>query len=354
MNELVEEFAGTQEVRAQHQFDIANLQKFMAAHVEGFSGQVQVEQFKGGQSCPTYKLTADGKNYVLRRKPPGKLLPSAHAVDREYKVISALWDTDVPVARTYAFSDDESIVGTMFYIMDFVEGRVLWDQTLPSIAKEERAKYFDTLNRTLVALHSVDYQAVGLSDFGKAGDYVARQINRWSKQYLASETEYIPAMNKLLEWLPKAIPGDETVAIVHGDYRLDNVMFHPTEPRILAILDWEISTLGDPMADFSYHLMSWRMGADEFRGLADHDLGELGIPSEDEDAQSYCQRMGYDGIENLDWYMVYNMWRLAAILQGIAKRAIDGTASSEQAVEQGKRARPLAERAWAIAEEKLL
>jgi aminoglycoside phosphotransferase (APT) family kinase protein len=354
MDEISEEFSGTQEIREQHKFEIANLQAYMEAHVDGFSGQVEVEQFKGGQSCPTYKLSAGGKQYVLRRKPPGKLLPSAHAVDREFKVISALYDTDVPVARAYALSDDESIVGTMFYIMEFMDGRVLWDQSLPTIAKADRLAYYDELNRTLAALHSVDYQAVGLDDFGKPGNYVARQLNRWTKQYRASETETIPAMDNLIEWLATTIPGDEKVSVVHGDYRLDNVMFHAHEPRIVAVLDWEISTLGDPLADFSYHLMSWRLGGENFRGLADYNLADLGIPSESAYAEAYCKRMGYDSIGNIDWYMVYNMWRMAAILQGIAKRAIDGTASSPQAVEQGKRARPLAEMAWALAEEKLL
>ncbi len=354
MSDLENQFVGTQAVRDQHRFDVANLQRYMESHVDGFDGQLQVEQFKGGQSCPTYKLTAGGKSYVMRRKPPGKLLPSAHAVDREYRVISALAETDVPVAKTYALCEDEDVVGTMFYIMDCVEGRVFWDQSLAAIAKPDRARYYDDMNRVIAALHTVDYRAVGLDGFGKTTDYVARQINRWSKQYRASETERIPAMDNLIEWLPTTIPPSDTVSIVHGDYRLDNMIFHPTEPRVLAVLDWEISTLGDPLADFSYHLMSWRMSGDEFRGIADIDLAAQGIPTESEYAALYCRRMGWDEIANLEWYMVYNMWRLAAILQGIAKRAIDGTASSDQAVEQGKRAKPLAETAWALAERNLV
>ena len=354
MNTLSEQFTGTREIREQHRFDITGLQDYMRTHVDGFSGELEVEQFKGGQSCPTYKLTAGGKSYVMRRKPPGKLLPSAHAVDREYRVMTALGPTDVPVARTYALCTDDNVVGTMFYIMEHVDGRVLWDQNLGGMAKRERFAHYDAMNAALAALHAVDYRAVGLEDFGKTENYVARQIGRWSKQYRASETEEIKAMNALIEWLPTTIPASEQVAIVHGDYRLDNMIFHPSEPRVLAILDWEISTLGDPLADFSYHLMGWRLTGDEFRGLAGQDLKALGIPTEEEYLARYCQRMGYDQIANLDWYIVYNMWRLAAILQGIAKRAIDGTAASPLAIEQGKRARPIAETAWRIAQDKLI
>ncbi len=354
MTDETAQFIGTGQVRDQHTFDVSKLETYLRAHLDGFEGPLEVEQFKGGQSCPTYKLSAGGKSYVLRRKPPGKLLPSAHAVDREYKVISALSQTDVPVPKTYLLCEDESIVGTIFYIMENVEGRVFWDQTLAEIPKSDRARYYDAMNQTLVALHSVDYAAVGLADFGKAGDYVARQINRWTKQYRISETETVPEMDRLIEWLPGTIPSHEVIAVVHGDYRLDNMIFHPTEPRVLAILDWEISTLGDALADFSYHLMSWRMGGENFRGLAGHDLAVLGIPSEADYAALYCQRMGWHEIAQLEWYMVYNMFRLSAILQGIAKRAIDGTASSDLAVEQGKRAKPMAQMAWALAQEKLL
>ncbi len=350
MAEMEDKFTGTMAVREQHRFDSTRLQRFMESHVEGFSGSLEVEQFRGGQSCPTYKLTAGGRSYVLRRKPPGKLLPSAHAVDREYRVISALHDTPVPVARSYALSDDEEIVGTAFYIMEWVDGRVFWEPTLPGLSKAERGAVYDAMNEALAALHKVDYGAAGLAEFGRVGDYCARQIARWSKQYKASETETIPAMDRLIEWLPENIPGPDETTVVHGDYRLDNMIFHPTEPRVLAILDWELSTLGHPLGDFTYQLMGWRLGGDLFRGVAGADLAGLGIPSEADYVAAYCRRTGRDGIENLEWYLAYNMFRLAGILQGIMGRALDGTAASEHAFEQGKRARPIAEAAWAQVE----
>ncbi len=344
------QFTGTQPVREQHRFDAAALRRYMADHVAGFSGDLTVEQFRGGQSNPTYKLTAGGKSYVLRRKPPGKLLPSAHAVDREYRVISALYDTDVPVAKTYALCEDEDVIGTAFYIMDCVEGRVFWDPTLRDLPKDARAAIYDGMNRAFADLHKVDYMAVGLDGFGKAGQYRERQISRWTKQYRASETEPIPAMERLIEWLPEHIPPGDEVSIVHGDYRLDNMIFHPTEPRVLAILDWELSTLGHPVGDFTYNLLAWRLGGNLFRGFAGEDLGALGLPTEAEYTDAYCRRTGRDGIEHLDWYLAYNMFRLAAILQGIMKRYLDGTASNEHALTQGKRAIPMAEAAWAQVE----
>jgi aminoglycoside phosphotransferase (APT) family kinase protein len=346
MSELDDKFGGTMAVREQHRFDTARLQRFMAEHVEGFSGALQVAQFRGGQSCPTYKLTAGGKSYVLRRKPPGKLLPSAHAVDREYRVISALAETDVPVPRTYALSDDESIVGTAFYIMEWVEGRVFWEPGLPGLTPAERHAVYDDMNRVLAALHKLDYRSLGLEGFGREGQYLERQIARWSKQYKASETEAIPEMDQLIEWLPENVPpGDET-GVVHGDYRLDNMIFHATEPRVAAVLDWELSTLGHPLGDFTYQLMGWRLAGTLFRGVADLDLGPLGIPDEAAYVAAYCRRTGRDGIANLEWYLAYNMFRLACILQGIMGRALDGTAASEHAIEQGRRARPMAEAAW--------
>jgi aminoglycoside phosphotransferase (APT) family kinase protein len=347
---MTEKFSGTMPVREQHQMDVASLQRYMEAHVEGFSGTLEVEQFKGGQSCPTYRLSAGGKHYVLRRKPPGKLLPSAHAVDREYRVITALHDTGVPVARTYALCEDPDVVGTAFYIMDYADGRIFWDPTLPELDRAERAKVFDAMNAVIAALHSVDCEAVGLGDFGKPGNYFARQIGRWSKQYRASETEHIEPMNRLMEWLPENVPeGDETT-VVHGDYRLDNMVFHPTEPRVLAVLDWELSTLGHPLGDFSYNCMVFRFKPDQFNGLAGLDLDALGIPSEADYIAAYCRRTGRDGIANWDFYMAYNMFRIAAILQGIMGRFVDGTASSAHAAERGKQVRPLAEFAWAQAE----
>lgn len=342
-----EHFQGTRPVAEAHRFDVAPLERYLREHVEGFSGSLTVEQFKGGQSNPTFRLTAGGKSYVLRRKPPGKLLPSAHAVDREYKVITALAGTDVPVARTYCLCEDESVIGTMFYIMDCVDGRVLWDPALPGMQPAERRAIFEEMNRVIAALHMVDYRAIGLADYGKPGNYFARQIDRWSKQYKASETEKIEAMDRLIEWLPQNIPeGDET-SIVHGDYRLDNMIFHRTEPRVLAVLDWELSTLGHPMADFSYHLMTWRLSPREFRGLRGHDLKALGIPDEQEYLDMYCRRVGHTiDLSNWTFYMAYNMFRMAGILQGIMARAVQGNASSAQALEAGKRARPMAELGW--------
>ncbi len=342
-----EEFTGTMEVREKHQFDAGRLEDYMQAHVEGFTGPLEVEQFKGGQSNPTYKLKAGGENYVLRRKPPGKLLKSAHAVDREYKVITGLADTDVPVPKTYCLCEDAEVIGTDFYIMDCVEGRVLWDPSLPDYDNGTRAAMYDEMNRVIAALHQVDFEQVGLGDFGKHGDYFARQIGRWTKQYRASETEDIKAMNKLMEWLPENIPeGDETT-IVHGDYRLDNMIFHPTEPRILAILDWELSTLGHPMADFAYHCMSWHMPT-VFRGLAGVNLESLGIPSEEEYANRYFKRVGREPVSDDYWNycMAYNMFRIAAILQGIMGRVKDGTAASKQAEQMGRMAGPLGELGW--------
>lgn len=345
---MSDKFLGTRAVLPQHAFDADRLADWMRSHVEGFSGALQVEQFKGGQSNPTFLLSAGGRQYVMRRKPPGKLLPSAHAVDREYRVITALAQTEVPVARSYALCEDDAVIGTAFYIMDFVAGRIFWDPALPGLAPLERAAIYDEMNRVIAALHRVDYATVGLADYGKPGSYFARQIDRWSKQYRASETEKIEAMDQLIAWLASNIPpGDET-AIVHGDYRLDNVVFHPTEPRILAVLDWELSTLGHPLADFAYHCMTWRLSPGQFRGLGGCDLAGLGIPSEAEYVARYCQRTGRASIAaaQFEYYVAFNMFRLTAILQGITARALQGNASSQEAVETGKRARPLAEAAW--------
>jgi aminoglycoside phosphotransferase (APT) family kinase protein len=348
-----EEFSGTMPVQGKHRFDIERLAQYMQENVEGFAGALEVQQFKGGQSNPTFLLATPGKRYVLRRKPPGKLLPSAHAVDREYRVISAVHRAGIPVARTWALCEDDSIIGTAFYIMDFVEGRVLWDQALPGMAREQRAAIYDEMNRVIATLHQVDYNAIGLGDYGRPGNYLERQIGRWSKQYRASETEKIEAMERLIEWLPKHIPPQDETSIVHGDFRLDNVIFHSTEPRILAVLDWELSTLGHPLADFSYHCMYWRLSPGEFRGIGGLDLPALGIPTEEEYVAAYCRRTGRTRIEHWDYYMAYNMFRLAGIVQGIMGRVVEGTAVSEQAVESGKRARPLAEAGWRQVEKML-
>ena len=342
-----EKFTGTRPVAPQHAFDTERLAAWMREHVDSGTGALEVAQFKGGQSNPTYLITAGSRRYALRRKPPGKLLPSAHAVDREYRVMTALANTDVPVPTTYALCDDPEVIGTAFFVMDYVEGRVIWDPTLAELTRGERTAHYDELNRVIAALHRVDPAAAGLGDYGKPGNYLARQIDRWSRQYRASETERIEAMDRLIEWLPANVPpGDET-SIVHGDYRIDNVVFHPTEPRILAVLDWELSTLGHPLADFAYHCMTWRMpeGA-HARGLAGADFASLGIPTEREYVAMYCRRTGRDRIDHFEYYLAYNMFRLAAILQGVMARALQGNAASAEALEAGRRTRAIAEEGW--------
>ena len=355
-----DQFVGTRPVSEAHAFDSGALAAWMSAHVEGFAGPLSVEMFKGGQSNPTYKLITPGRTYVMRAKPGpvAKLLPSAHAIEREFAVMRGLHGTDVPVARMHALCEDESVIGRAFYIMEFVEGRVLWDQTLPGMTPAERGAHYDELNRVIAALHKVDCAARGLADYGKPGNYFERQIGRWSKQYLASVTQPIPEMDKLIGWLPAHMPASALdsgrVSIVHGDYRLDNLMFHPTEPRVIAVLDWELSTLGHPLADFAYHCMSWHIPAALGRGIAGLDLVALGIPSEQDYIQRYCERTGTADVAALhaDWnfYMAYNMFRIAAILQGIAKRVEDGTAASAQAKAAGATARPMAELAWSFAQ----
>ncbi|MEF9949234.1 MAG: phosphotransferase [Comamonas sp.] len=353
-------FVGTRAVSDQHAFDIEVMTAWLRQHVQGFEGPLQVEMFKGGQSNPTYKLVTPGKSYVMRAKPGpvAKLLPSAHAIEREYRVMKGLAGTDVPVPHMYALCEDESIMGRAFYIMEFMEGRVLWDQSLPGMTPEQRAEIYDEMNRVIAALHSVKFADQGLADYGKSGNYFERQIGRWSKQYVASVTQPIPEMDQLMAWLPANMPAsarDESrVSIVHGDYRLDNLMFHPTEPRVIAVLDWELSTLGHPLADFSYHCMSWHIPAELGRGIAGLDIAALGIPAEADYIRLYCERTGLQDIATLhrDWnfYLAYNMFRIAAILQGIAKRVEAGTASSAQAKASGDTARPMAELAWSFAQ----
>ena len=349
-----EEFSGTKPVADALKIDAAALEAYMAEQVEGFSGPLAIEQFKGGQSNPTYKITARSGAYVLRRKPPGKLLPSAHAVDREFRVISALHGGGFPVARPYALCEDDGVIGTMFYIMGCVEGRVLWDAHMPTVDKAERSALFDAMNDTIVQLHSFDYEAGGLGDFGRAEGYVARQIKRWSEQYRLSETQDIADMNRLMDWLPGACPETSRASLVHGDYRLDNMILHPSEPRILAVLDWELSTLGDPIGDFTYHCMQWHMpdtGSGQGTGsLVGLDLDALGIPTLDAYMARYCERMGLAGIDNVDFYFAYNFFRLAAILQGIVGRVRDGTATSPHAVAKAELVVPLAEVAWRYAQ----
>ena len=342
---MFEQFIGTKPVEERHRFDVSSLEHYLARHIPQLRGPLQVEQFKGGQSNPTYKIN---NQYVLRRKPPGKLLPSAHAVDREYRVIKALHAAGFPVARPVVLCEDELVIGTAFYVMEYVEGRVLWDQSLPGMTKAQRGEIYDELNRVIAQLHGLDFRALGLSDFGKPGTYIERQIARWTKQYQASETERVEAMNNLIEWLPRNIPPSVSTTVVHGDYRLDNTIFHPSEPRILAVLDWELSTLGDPLADFAYHCMSWHIPPGQFRGIAGVDLAGLGIPGEAEYVARYCQRTGQKKIDPSHWdfYIAYNLFRIAAILQGILKRVVDGTAASAHARDAGMRAKPMAELGW--------
>ena len=355
MSDAQQQFSGTMPVAERQQFDAAALQDWLAAHVEGFAGPLSVEQFKGGQSNPTFKLVTPRCAYVMRAKPGpvAKLLPSAHAVEREYRVLAALAGTGVPVPRVHALCEDEAVIGRAFYVMEHVEGRVLWEQSLPGMDAAARGAIYDEMNRVIAALHSVDFAAVGLADYGRPGNYFARQIGRWSKQYKASETDPIPAMDALIDWLPAHVPDSDDTTIVHGDYRLDNLIFDPEQPRIRAILDWELSTLGHPLADFSYHCMAWHIAPGQFRGIGGLDHAALGIPTERQYVQRYCERTGRDAqavLAHWDFYLAYNMFRLAAILQGIMKRVVDGTASSQSARESGARARPLAEMGWAIAQ----
>jgi aminoglycoside phosphotransferase (APT) family kinase protein len=342
----------TRPVAPQHAFDVARFAAWLSQTVQPVAGDVQVAQFKGGQSNPTYLVAAGERRYVLRRKPPGKLLPSAHAVDREFRVISALAGTAVPVPRTFALCEDDTVIGTAFYLMDYVAGRVFWDPQLPGMGATGRRAIHDEINRVIAALHSVEPAAVGLGDFGRTGEYISRQVARWSKQYQASETEKIEAMDNLIAWLPANIPAGDETRIVHGDYRIDNVIFHPTEPRVVAVLDWELSTLGHPLADFAYHCMVWRIPPGLFRGLAGADFAGLGIPTEREYLDLYCRRTGRTSIPQRDWeyYIAYNLFRIAAIAQGVMARALQGNASSAEAEKTGRAARPLAELAWSQVE----
>ena len=337
-----DEIVGVMPVLERHQFDIKALERYMAANIEGFSGKIVVELFRTGQSNPTYQITSGSQRYVLRRKPPGDLLPSAHAVDREYRVITALRDSGVPVPGSYALCEDASVIGTAFYIMEHVDGRILWDPWLPEADQAERPALFTEMNRVIALLHKVDFEAVGLSDFGRTGNYFERQISRWTRQYRASETERIDAMEQLIDWLPDNIPEDDENTIVHGDFRSANVIFHATEPRIIAVLDWELSTIGHPLGDYAYHCMHRRLPqiVDGMLGL---DLDELNIPSEELYLAGYCRLTGRQTIEDWDFYIIFNMFRLAAINQGILARALAGTASSELAMEKGARARAIAE-----------
>ncbi len=333
--------------QSQFDFDTQILSTYLEQHIDGFKGPVTAEKFADGQSNPTFLIRAASGPYVLRRKPPGELLKSAHAVDREYRVIAALSNTDVPVASAYHLCEDESIIGSMFYVMEYIDGRVLWDPSLPDMSPEQRGDIYAEMNRVLAALHSVEVDAAGLSDYGKPGNYFERQIGRWSKQYRAAETESIPAMEKIIAWLPDNMPADDgKVALVHGDFRMDNMMFDHQQAKVLALVDWELSTLGHPYADLAYQCMQLRMPADcAIPGLGEQDRSTLGIPSEQQYVAQYCQRMGIDSIPNWNFYLVFGFFRFAAILQGVKKRSMEGNASSKKADQYGALVKPLAEMA---------
>jgi aminoglycoside phosphotransferase (APT) family kinase protein len=326
------------------------LQEWLRRHVAGFAGKLSAEAFEGGQSNPTYRLTAASGDYVLRRKPPGKLLPGAHAVDREFRVLQALSGTAVPVATPRAWCDDDAVIGSAFYVMDYVPGRIFFDPSLPGVPPAERRAMFDAMNAVIARLHGIDWRAAGLDGFGRPGGFLARQIARWSQQYRAATIAPIPAMDRLIAWLPAHLPAADEVSLVHGDYRMDNLIFHPTEPRVVAVLDWELSTIGDPLADFGYHAISWRIPPGLFRGLEGSDFAALGIPTEADYVQAYCRRTGRGSIADWDFYLVYGLFRLAAIMHGILQRAADGSAASQQAVEVGRLGARVAERAWALAQ----
>ena len=346
-------FSGTKEVAEPLRFDAARLEAHLTAQVRGFAGPLTVSQFKGGQSNPTYLLTTPTKHYVLRRKPPGKLLPSAHAVDREFRAISALYPQGFPVAEPVIYCADDSVVGTPFYVMGYADGRVIWEPHMPGASPVERAAIYDAMNATLARLHTFDPAAIGLADFGRGENYVARQVDRWSKQYRASMTQEVDEMEALIRWLPEHLPPPAPIRLVHGDYRLDNMVLARHDAKILAVLDWELATLGDPLADFSYHLMQWEMprsdtGADT-GSLVGLDLAALGLPSLEEYVDAYAARTGLDPRPHLAVYLAYNFFRLAAIVQGIVGRVRNGTATSEHAAARAVMVRPLAERAWAFA-----
>jgi len=346
-------FSGTKETPAALRMDEARLAAYLADRIKGFAGPLTARQFKGGQSNPTYLLETPSRRYVLRRKPPGKLLPSAHAIDREYRVIGALFAQGFPVAEPLLYCADESVAGTAFYVMSFADGRVFWEPAMPGSDPAERAAVYDAMNATIAKLHAFDPAQIGLADFGKGENYVARQVDRWSKQYRASETETIEAMERLIEWLPQHIPPSGPARLVHGDYRIDNLIVAKDAPRVLAVLDWELSTLGDPLADFTYHLMAWHMPlSDSAAGtatLAGHDLAALGIPPMADYVDAYVARTGLDPRPYLDIYLAYNFFRIAAILQGIIGRVRDGTATSDHAPARAEMIRPLADKAWAFA-----
>lgn len=336
-------------VRAAHSFDAQNLARYLADHVAGIDDRLSVRQFQGGQSNPTFLLACGDQEWVLRKKPPGKLLPSAHAVDREHRIQQALADTEVPVARMHHYCDDPSIIGTPFYVMDRMVGRIFHDNAIPDVRPGERSALYDAMNEVLARLHRVDWQALGLDDFGRPGNYFQRQIGRWSKQWTASKQQDIPAMDRLMAWLPEHIPDDDTTTVTHGDFRLGNIMFHPSEPRVIAVFDWELSTLGHPLADLGFNCMPYNLPADVFSGLDGLDLAALGIPDQAGYIRRYCARTGREAVD-ADFYIAFSMFRMAAIIEGVVARGVAGNASSDSAKDMAAFPRAYAERAWAIAE----
>lgn len=342
---------GTMPIPADDPIDVAALERWMTRQMPGFTGPIALSKFKGGQSNPTYRIDSPGGPYVLRRQPFGKLLPSAHAVDREYRLIAALHPTGFPVPKPcFGLCSDDSVIGSKFYIMGLAEGRNLWDGTLPGHAPEERTAIYHAICDTLAELHNVDHVAVGLSDYGKPGNYFARQVERWTKQYRMSETEHMPEVERLIEWLPRTVPEQTRTAIVHGDYRIDNMILHATEPRVIAVLDWELSTLGDPLADFSYFLMSWVTEPEGRSGVMGRTGTETGIPVMTAMVDRYCAATSREGVPDLNWYFSYNLFRLTGIVQGIKKRIVDGTASSAQAERSAAGVFRLAKASWDFAE----
>ena len=346
-----ETFSGTKAVEAHLQLDLTRLEPYLQQQIPDYQGPLTLKRFKGGQSNPTYQLVTPGRSYVLRRKPSGALLPSAHAVDREYRVIKALHGAGFPVPRPFVLCENVSIIGTMFYVMEMVEGRVLWEMTLPGMPVTERAAIYDSMVSTLASLQRLDYRQLGLTDFGKPTDYFARQLSRWGKTYGISETETIPEMDRLNRWLPANVPGDDETSLVHGDYRMDNVIMHATEPRVVAVLDWELSTLGHPLGDFTYHLLPWLLPTmgEKISNLGGVDLLSLGIPTLDQYISRYCALTGRAEISHLDFYSAYTVWRLACIYQGIIKRVKEGTAASSDAPQSADLVRELAAIAWGYA-----
>ena len=346
-----ETFSGTKAVEAHLQLDLTRLEPYLQQQIPDYQGPLTLKRFKGGQSNPTYQLVTPGRSYVLRRKPSGALLPSAHAVDREYRVIKALHEAGFPVPRPFVLCENVSIIGTMFYVMEMVEGRVLWEMTLPGMPVTERAAIYDSMVSTLASLQRLDYKQLGLTDFGKPTDYFARQLSRWGKTYGISETETIPEMDRLNRWLPANVPGDDETCLVHGDYRMDNMIMHATEPRVVAVLDWELSTLGHPLGDFTYHLLPWLLPTmgEKISNLGGVDLSSLGIPTLDQYISRYCALTGRAEISHLDFYSAYTVWRLACIYQGIIKRVKEGTAASSDAPQSADLVRELAAIAWGYA-----